>query len=58
MKQLQMFQKIEFGGGPIFKVVRVLKSCSEPFLNYLCPRAGGSPYDTFYLSFHIDNDNS
>ena len=34
MRQLQMFQKVEYGGGPIFKVVlECQKRCSEPFLS-------------------------
>ena len=36
MTQFQMFQKVESGGGPIFKVVlECLKRSSEPFLIYI-----------------------
>ena len=36
MRQFQMFQKIEYGGGPIFKVVlECKKRYSEPFLIYI-----------------------
>ena len=32
LRQLQVFQKVEYGGGPIFKVVL---QCSKPFLIYI-----------------------
>ena len=36
MTHSQMLGKIEYGGGPIFKVVlECLKKCSEPFLIYI-----------------------
>ena len=35
MRQLQMFQKVEYGEGPIYKVVLECKKCSEPFLIYI-----------------------
>ena len=36
LRQLHMFQKVEYGGGLIFKVVlECYKRCSEPFLIYI-----------------------
>ena len=52
MRQLQMFQKVEYGGGPIFKVaLECKKRCYEPFLIYTF----GIQYDFIYFGLYLLN---